>query len=267
MGQGRYSKYPNKAGIYKFKCIINNKIYIGKSINIRDRINSHRYTLSETKKRKRGYFESAIKKHGWHSFEFEILEIVEDFDKHKDNDDLLKREAYYIELFDSADPNKGYNLCKYSNDRTGVPCSEESKEKLRQANLGKKHSEETKLKMRESAAGLTEEKRKRQCGIPLKTETKEKLRQINLGKTLSNDHKEKIRQSHLKNPLSEDKIDSIRKRSSKKYKMISPIGEIVEIFNMAQFCRDNKLQKTNMSQVVSGKLTQYKGWTFLEYVI
>jgi|694.fasta_scaffold00065_44 group I intron endonuclease len=250
MGQGRYSKYPNKAGIYKFKCIINDKIYIGKSINIRDRINSHRYTLSETNKRKKGYFESAIKKYGWDSFEFEILEIVEDFDKHKDNDDLLKREAYYIKLFDSTDPNKGYNLCKYSSDRTGVPCSEESKEKLRQANLGKKHSEETKLKMKESSAKLTKDKQKRQSGRPLPEETKRKLSKINKGKTPS-----------------KNTIDAIKNRVRKRYKVQTPSGDCVEIVNMAKFCRDEKLGRDSMDRLVRGIITNYMGWTFIEAVI
>jgi group I intron endonuclease len=193
---GRHSKYTDKAGIYKLTCNVNNKIYIGKSINIRRRFNRHKDSL-RIKHRKRSYFEDAIKKYGWESFKVEILEIVENFDKLKDNHNLLERESYYINMFDATNPNKGYNICKVSTDRTGIPCSEETKEKLRHANLGKKCSEETKRKMRESALNLSDEKRKRQTGKHLSEETKQKLREINLGKTLSEEHKEKIRQSHL----------------------------------------------------------------------
>lgn len=44
--------------------------------------------------------------------------------------------------------------------RKGKPCSEETKEKLRQYNLGKKHSEETKLKCKEISLKMWQEEEK-----------------------------------------------------------------------------------------------------------
>ena len=226
---GEHITYPDNAGVYKFTCIANNKIYIGKSFNIRKRIYNHRMDIKKNKNH--GIFHRAIIKYGWDSFEFEILEVIENFDKSKDGPHLLEREAHYIRLFESTDRNKGYNICEYSTDRTGCKHSDETKKKMSIASLGKKKSEEMKIKlrnrtyskktrqkMRESKLGSkasdsTKEKMRRsrlgmvmseesksklsksRKGIKFSEEHKEKLRQAKLGKTLSEEHKEKLRQA------------------------------------------------------------------------
>lgn len=194
-----HSKYPKEAGIYKLTCNNNGKIYIGKSVNLYNRLNYHK----QCSKRTKGvyHFQRAIIKYGWDSFNVEILEIVKDFDKSRDNLSLLQRESYYIELFDSTNQEKGYNICKFSTDCTGRKISEETREKMRQprseehkknlslSRLGKSRnpfSEETKEKMRQSKLGRT-----------LSNEHKESMRKANLGKTLSEEHKEKIKQAAL----------------------------------------------------------------------
>lgn len=152
------TEYTKEAGLYKLTCM-NGKIYIGKSVNLNKRLNRHKNGIKDPQGK--SFLQNAIKKYGWGSFTVEILETVENFDKLKDNASLLEREAYYIDTYDSTDRNKGYNLCKFSNDSTGIPLSEEtkvkmrrpkhseeSKEKLRKAFLGRRHSEESKEKMR-----------------------------------------------------------------------------------------------------------------------
>ena len=150
--------FTKNAGIYKLICP-NGKIYIGKAVNLNKRLNRHKNSGKDLKSR--SFLGNAIKKYGWDTFTVEILEIVENFDKLKDNQALLDREAYYIEFFDTTDRSKGYNLCKFSNDSTGIPIpeeirlrmrgprhTEESKRKISEATLGRKHSEESKEKMR-----------------------------------------------------------------------------------------------------------------------
>jgi len=156
-----HSKYPNKAGIYKLTC--DGKVYIGKAINLNRRLNAHKNSGNNSKVRY--YIQNTIVKYGWDSFTVEILEIVEDFDKLKDNDSLLEREAHYIELFDSTNKDKGYNLCKFSTDTTGRKHSDETKERIRQYRLGKTLTEESKDKVRQS-----------KLGKPRSEETKEKIR-------------------------------------------------------------------------------------------
>lgn len=47
---------------------------------------------------------------------------------------------------------------------------------------------------------------------------------------------------------------------AKKYKLVSPKGEVVEVFNLCKFCRDNNLNNGNLSMVVVGQRDHHKGW-------
>lgn len=194
---GRKLEYTKAAGIYKLTCTVNGKIYIGKGVHINKRINRHKNCNNE--KKGVGYLQRAISKHGWESFTVEILETIENFDKLKDNTFLLERESYYIDLFDSTDENKGYNLCKFSTDRTGFVMSEETKDKIRKANTGN-----PKL----IAANI---------GKVLSEETKDKISKSQLGKIISKEHAEKISKAKLGKPsklkgrvLSEERREQMR---------------------------------------------------------
>ena len=252
-----HSKYPKEAGIYKLTCSDNGKVYIGKSVNIHVRLINHK--SYENKSKGKCYFQNAIIKYGWNAFTVEIIEIFENFDKLKDNDSLLSRESYYIELFDSANVDKGYNLCKYSNDMTGRklseetkekmrkpkseehiakmrnrPCSKETRDKIRQSQIGRQHSEESKEKMRRANIGkkLSEETKekigKAGKGRRHSKEAKEKMRLANMGKKHSEETKEKLRN------ISEEKREETRqmgksnlgrKHSDETKKKISEAGK------------------------------------------
>lgn len=49
--------------------------------------------------------------------------------------------------------------------------------------------------------------------------------------------------------------------NAKSFKFVSPDGDVVTIFNLKAFCRDNNLNASNMHMVLSGKYKQHKGWT------
>ncbi len=74
-------KYPKEAGIYKLTCVNNGKIYIGKSVNLYDRMGDYRRCAK--KSIGRYYFENALIKHGWDSFKVEIVEIFENLRRRK----------------------------------------------------------------------------------------------------------------------------------------------------------------------------------------
>lgn len=44
------------------------------------------------------------------------------------------------------------------------------------------------------------------------------------------------------------------------FTFISPSGEVVEVYNLRQFCRDNNLINGSMSKVNTGKQKNHKGW-------
>lgn len=121
----------SKAGIYKIHNLVSNKIYIGCASNIRTRLNGHVYDLRHSK-HSNSYLQNAWFKYGEKNFIFSVIEFC-------DVDDLHKREYYWINLLNSLSRDCGYNL--KPPDPNGCSMhSEETKEKLRRANKGKKPS-------------------------------------------------------------------------------------------------------------------------------
>ena len=106
---------------------------------------------------------------------------------------VLELEAYYIKLFDSTDKDKGYNICSYSTDRTGIPLSDEHREKMRNAKsrTGSKHSKETKEKLRQAI--LRDPGRR--IGKKHSEESKAKMREARLGTKHSEATKEKMKKT------------------------------------------------------------------------
>lgn len=90
-------------GIYRIFNKVNNKCYIGQSIDIDRRIKEHVRGLNKHRSHN-PYFQNAWDKYGESNFEFEILEEVDNAN------DLDDREIHYIALYKSSDRNYGYNI-------------------------------------------------------------------------------------------------------------------------------------------------------------
>lgn len=85
-----------KKDIYIIKNDINNKVYIGQSINSKERFRAHCQN-----KDKDIYFDKIIHKYGKEHFWYEILESqIENYNE---------RECYWIQYYNSIVPN-GYNI-------------------------------------------------------------------------------------------------------------------------------------------------------------
>lgn len=54
---------------------------------------------------------------------------------------------------------------------------------------------------------------------------------------------------------------NIEHTHAKSYLLKSPDGEVVEVTNLAKFCRDNGLTQPLLSRVVLGRNNHHKGWT------
>lgn len=96
-------------GIYSLTNTIDNKRYIGKSINIESRFWSHSYNLSKPerdKKQVNRHLWNAVKKYGLENFKFETLEAHATLDENH----LKDRELYFMDFYSSYDRNFGYNL-------------------------------------------------------------------------------------------------------------------------------------------------------------
>ena len=115
--------------VYKITNINNNMTYIGQTCrSIEERLKEH----CKPSLQSRSYISAAINKHGIDLFKIEILSKCES------QKELDVEEDRLIKEHNSIYPN-GYNL---RNGGMGGSLSEEAKLKLRNANLGLKHSPE-----------------------------------------------------------------------------------------------------------------------------
>ena len=92
-------------GIYKITNKINNKAYIGQSIDIENRWRQHKLcSFIETKTEYNSPIHQAIRKYGLENFSFEVLEECEP-------EQLNEREIYWIDYYQTfpVSSGKGYN--------------------------------------------------------------------------------------------------------------------------------------------------------------
>ena len=90
-------------GIYKITNKINNKCYIGKSINIEERWKYHIRNIKSSREFDKPLYR-AFRKNGISNFSFEIIEELEKYE-----DIANEREKYWIKYFDCYGADKGYN--------------------------------------------------------------------------------------------------------------------------------------------------------------
>lgn len=135
-----------KSGIYLIENVINNKKYVGQSLNVAYRISKHKCCLRKNTHENQ-YLQRSFVKYGEENFQFTILEYCE-------VEMLDEREVFYINFFDSMNFEKGFNL--ESGGNLGKIVSESTREKKRGENnpmYNKKATEKTRLKMKVSSRG------------------------------------------------------------------------------------------------------------------
>ena len=165
-------------GIYCIHNTVNDKKYIGQSVDVERRFKEHKLQLNGNY-HKNSHLQSAWNKYGAGVFEFKI--IAEDIPI-EELDDL---ERTFIGHYNTMSPNYGYNHEEGGNKNKSVSPqtrkkmsesssgenhhfygikgenhpmygrhhSEETKRKMRESHIGKTHSEETKRKISESMMG------------------------------------------------------------------------------------------------------------------
>lgn len=121
--------------IYKITNLVNNKLYIGRTIKtVEERWKRH---LRDKKKKS---IHRAFDKYGRENF------IIEEIYSSFTNDDLNEKEQYFIKNYNTKAPF-GYNLTDGGESSAGYKMSLESIDKVRQANLGRPFSAEHKQKL------------------------------------------------------------------------------------------------------------------------
>lgn len=181
-----------KVGIYGFRNKEKpEKWYVGQSVNIENRWNEYR--LLRCKSQPKWY--NALVKHGYEGFDAFILEECE-------AERLSEREEFWVKEKNSVE--NGYN-CK-SGGYKGGKHSEETKQKLRLAKLGKPNSPESNAKRRlyhaspETKAKISASLIGNQyhAGVAHTEETKSKISAWGKNRCKSPEHRAKIAAAHLK---------------------------------------------------------------------
>lgn len=113
--------------IYKIENKEDGKVYIG--LTIQGYKKRYRKHLSDARNRCEFYLHRAIAKYGPESFELTLIESCNDMSE------LKERESFWISHYSSNDRDKGYNLTEGGDGTVGKRHSEETKAKIRGAAL------------------------------------------------------------------------------------------------------------------------------------
>ena len=216
------------SGVYQIKNTINNKLYIGSSVNIKLRLQKHMSELRRGVHSNKHLLESFMK-YGENNFEFSILEEVKDLNL------LIPKEQYYLDLFKSYDNKNGYNLRKIADSNHGYKHSKESIEKFRLASTGKTHTEETKKRISLANKGrIFSKETKEKMSLAKKgisNHWKGKKRTEKQKKFISEMAKKRIGELNSNSKLKKTDVEIIKNMffNEKKY-----INDIAKIFNVSR---------------------------------
>lgn len=187
------------------------KVYIGitsRPLEVRWKNNGYGYKTQR--------FYRAITKYGWENIKHEILE------ENLTEEEAKNKEVFYIEKYNSADPAHGYNMTTGGDGCCGFHVSEETKEKLRLINTGKKHTPEQIEKIRASCTGWKQSDEAKakisftHKGKPKSKEHKEKLRLANIGKHHTEETRRKLSESHKGRKLNKNQLEALARYNRRK---------------------------------------------------
>ena len=203
-------------GIYMITNTINNKKYIGQSINIKRRKSEH-FT-----KQCNMVISKSIFNYGKENFDFKILKECEE-------SQLDELEIKYIIEYKSNNREFGYNI---ENGGNGIgKISEDTKQKIKESTTGyknhfygKKHTEDVKNKIKEhhknnenysfhgkhteeTLQKMRDSNKRLNLGVPMKDEIKIKISNSIKGKIISDETKQKMSEASKGKNLGNGKYD------------------------------------------------------------
>jgi group I intron endonuclease len=154
-------KVPKLPGVYKWTNLINGKVYIGKSVDLGVRYASYLQPSAATRNE---VINLAFKKYGSENFRFDILEMyprrtpfIEDL--------IVKRERFWMQIYDALNNGVGYNTCPFGVSHTGCKWTESRKKKRSDSMKGKpvKHLPPMKGKDNPMYGIKYDDERRKQC--------------------------------------------------------------------------------------------------------
>lgn len=137
-----YSARRPQAGVYKIRNTVDGKVYVGGTVDIQRRKREHFYRLKKGINTC-GRMQAAYNTYGRSAFKFEVIQTL------PYGSDIHAVEQKYIDEYRSFDPEYGYNIATKADSTVGVPCSENKKALIGDANRGKKRSDDVKRRLSE----------------------------------------------------------------------------------------------------------------------
>lgn len=126
-------------GVYEIRNLVNNKLYIGSSVDCEYRWRLHQRDL-RNKKHHAPHLQFSFNKHGVKNFKFSILERA-------DVPILLAREQHWIDATQCCNGEFGYNTLITAGSPLGHKHSEATRKKISEIQKGKVISKETRIKL------------------------------------------------------------------------------------------------------------------------
>ena len=119
------------SAIYAIVNNVTRDMYVGSAVAVNRRWSAHRCNLRKGTHHCT-HLQNSYRKHGPDAFDWEIVQFVEDKEK------LIEREQFWIDFFQPA-----YNKRKIASSCLGVKRSQQARNNMRNAQLGKKQSPKT----------------------------------------------------------------------------------------------------------------------------
>lgn len=246
------------SGVYLILNTVNSKVYVGQSVDVKIRYIAHLSALRiGTTKKSNPYLQRSFDLYGESAFDFVLLERCE-----RNKFLLNSLERFWIDYFNSANSLYGYNLIAYSESLLGE-YSELSKEKMRQAKLGKSMPNETREKIRAANRGRRLASYA-SLGLPMPEEVRQKVSQSRKGKYLgARDPAIGVKISHslTGKKLSQEHVQSLINSHIKDgyifnkrvVQMDLDGNEIAEFFSMSEAARlIGTCKPSNISKCIAG---------------
>jgi len=232
----------DKTGIYKIFCRVNNKAYIGSSVNVKRRLQQHLYAL-KSNRHINEHLQNAWNQYGENEFEFLLLEEV-------NSDGLLVREQFWIDKLNASQRSSGFNKAE-----TARPTESSLFKRSKAYIITHPNGVEEEI--------INLEKWQRDNGIP-----HDALRKVALG---TQNHYKQYLCRFAYQTQEEWKSTLVRNEKSgatpiRNYKILCPDGKIIETNRLNEFCNIYNLNKACMNEVFHKKngRKQHKGYSFIE---
>lgn len=239
--------------IYEILNKSNNKRYIGQTVksNLTERWKEHVYMLTNQKHHNQ-HLQSAWNKYGPLQFKFKILELCDS------EDALNKAESKWIIEYKTLNRNYGYNLQVGGSKHSAYQVRINRSKKQRPSGYPNVVDE---MGIVYTITNLREFARRHNL-------TQFGLRQVVVTKKYFHYKGWRLATDDTINIPFDDTSYIERgarisqaKLTTEYPNVFSPNGTIYTVTHLSQFCRQHKLSKSNLSMLLRGKKSNYKGWT------